>query len=153
MCGSGRPRRSSGTRNRARSDAMVTSQCIARSSPPAMHSAVDLGHPQLAAALDVTEREVVGAVPLGREPLGVLGAAGQVATGTEPVAGAGEAHRVELGLAVGPDRGPLEAAVHVLGERVALLDPVDAQVQHATVDVRDEVLAPEVGSVQLGRVT
>ena len=92
---------------------------------------------------------MVGAVPLGREALGVLGVAGQVAAGAEPVAGAGEAHRVELGLAVGPDRGALEAAVHVLGERVALLDAVDAQVQHAPVDVRDEVLAPEVGDVEI----
>ena len=82
-------------------------------------------------------------------PSGSSAYAGEVAAGAEPVAGAGEAHRVELGLAVGPDRGALEAAVHVLGERVALLDPVDAQVQHAAGDVRDEVRAPEVGSVEL----
>ena len=38
MWGSGRPRRSSGTRKRARSDATLTSQCSARSSPPAMQA-------------------------------------------------------------------------------------------------------------------
>ena len=111
-----------------------------------MHAAVDLRHPELRAALDVAEREVVGGVPLGGEPLGVLGLPGHVAAGAEPLVGAGEAHRVELGLVVGPDRGPLDAAVHVLGERVAPLDPVDAQVQHAVGDVRDEVRAPEVGA-------
>ena len=79
--------------------------------------------------------------------------AGQVAADAEPLAGPGEAHRVELGLAVGPDRGALDAAVHVLGERVALLDAVDAEVQDATVDVRDEVLAPEVGGFEVGHLT
>ena len=68
----------------------------------------------------------------------------------EPLAGAGEAHRVELGLPIGPDRGPLQTAVHVLGERVALLHPVDAQVQHAAVDVRAEVPAPALGSLEVG---
>ena len=100
-----------------------------------MAGAVDLRHPQLAAALDVAEREVIGAVPLGGEALGILALPGQVAADAEPLAGAGEAHGVELGLAVGPDRGALEAAVHVLGEGVALLDPVDAHVQHTVGDV------------------
>ena len=86
---------------------MVTSQCMREVEPAGDAGAVDLRHPELAAALDVTEREVVGAVPLRGEALGVLGVAGEVAADAEPVAGAGEAHRVELGLAVGPDRGPL----------------------------------------------
>ena len=105
---------------------------------------VDLRHPDLAAALDVAEREVIGAVPLRGQPLRVLRLPGEVAADTEPVAGAGEAHRVELGLAVGPHRGALDAPVHVLGERVALLDAVDAQVEDAIVDARDEVAAAEL---------
>ena len=38
MNASGMPRRSSGTRNVARSEAMTTSQCRARTIPPAMHT-------------------------------------------------------------------------------------------------------------------
>ena len=147
MCGSGRPRSSSGTRKRAPvgRDGDVAVQGEVETTGDA--GAVDLRHPQLAAALDVAEREVVGAVPLGGEALGILALPGEVATDAEPLAGAGEAHGVELGLAVGPDGGALEAAVHVLGERVALLDPVDADVQHAVGDVRDQVPAAEIGSV------
>jgi hypothetical protein len=113
--------------------------------------AVDLRHPELAAALDVTEREVVGAVPFRGQTVGVLGLAGEITADTEPVAGAGEADRIELGLAVGPDRRPLQSAVHVLRECIALLDAVDAHVQHAVGDVRDQVRAPELGCLGLRR--
>ena len=34
-------------------------------------------------------------------------------------------------------------------KRVAPFDPVDAQVQHAVRDVRDQVLAPEIGCLGL----
>src|SRR5207245_4486198 len=83
-------------------------------------------------------------VPLCRQALGILGLAGEVAADAEPLAGTGEAHRVELGLAIRPDRGALDPAVHVLGECIALLDAIDAHVQHAVGDVRDEVAAPEI---------
>ena len=112
--------------------------------------AVDLGDPELRAALDVAERELVGGVPLGVEALDLAGGAGHVATGAEPLVGAGEAHGVELGLLVGPHRGPLDAPVHVLGERVAPLDPVDAQVQHAAPHLGDEERRPELGRDQVG---
>jgi hypothetical protein len=112
---------------------------------PGVGQPVDPGHPDLAAALDVAERELLGRVPLGRQPLGVLGPPRHVAPGGEPLVGAGEAHGVELGLGVGPDRGPLEGAVHVLGEGVATLGAIDAQVQHTTPDLGHDVTGPEVG--------
>ena len=94
MWGSGSPRSSSGSRNRARSDAMLTSQCKARSIPPAWREAVDARHPDLAAPFDVPEGEVVGAVPLDVEVVGA-GASREVAADAEPLVGAGEAHGVE----------------------------------------------------------
>ena len=62
--------------------------------PAGVAQPVDAGHPELAAPLDVAEREVVGAVPLAVEVVG-RGAPGEVAAGAEPLVGAGEAHGVE----------------------------------------------------------
>ena len=76
--------------------------------PTGVAEAVDPRDPELRAPLDVAERELVGRVPLAREALGVVGVARHVATGAEPLVGAGEADGVELGLVVGPDRGALD---------------------------------------------
>ena len=76
---------------------------------------------------------------------------GEVAADAEPLVGAGEAHGVERGLAVGPDRGALQRAVHVLGVGIAPLGSIDAQVQRAPVDVCDDVRAPEIGDAACDR--
>jgi hypothetical protein len=97
----------------------------------------------------VTERELVGRVPLDRETLTVVGVAGHVPARAEPVVGPGQADRVERGLVVGPDRGALDRAIHVLGEGVAPLRPIDAQVQHPAPDLGPEVGRTEVGNVEV----
>src|SRR6266566_4197816 len=118
MKGSGMPRRSSGTRNRARPDAIATSQCSTRSMPPAWH------RPLIFATQGLLHRSTWrnGNCSTASHSTGkvdrVFGAPAHVATGAEPLVGARDAHGVELHFAVGPHRGALQRAVHAERECV-----------------------------------
>ncbi|CAB4960386.1 unannotated protein [freshwater metagenome] len=57
---------------------------------------IDLRHPDLAATLDVPEREVVGRVPFSANALWILAVASHIAAGREPTVGSGKADSVEL---------------------------------------------------------
>jgi len=110
-----------------------------------MAQPIDPRHPDLAAPLDVTEREVVGGVPLVGQPLRVLRSTGHVAASGEPSIGTGEADRIEFGLRVGPDRRPLERPIHVLSEGVASIGAIDPQMQRATPHLGADERRPELG--------
>ncbi len=84
-------------------------------------------------------------IPFLGESLQILGASRHVAAGAEPFVGAGDADGIQLGLFVSPDRCPLDAAVHVLRERVASLDAVDLQVQHPSFEARMNVAGAQIG--------
>ena len=51
---------------------------------------------------------------------------GQVAAGTEPSLGTGDADGIEISSTVGPDGGTLDRSVHVLGESIPSFRAIDA---------------------------
>jgi len=107
----------------------------------------DRADDNLAASFEVAKWMMVRRIRFGHQGIAVLHLAGHIPPNAEPAVHALDAHGINFGGLVGHHQSFLQTAVHILGHRVPLGQPVNPDVEDAAVQMGVEVLGFKINSI------